>query len=386
VISILDLELSSFETKALLLQRVRDLFGKQSLSEADRRFVARAAELDLQKMPLLLHHVLQDNKSVCAQLLLNTTAIDQRNRDYQLVCMAGGYAWSATGATAFVETSRPPLNISGLFACRPNSSRDTASFDLTNLESTEIIGSATLRELARLASRSSIRIDFDGPIFSLLVQDKPTFIRLNNSYQEVAIQRLSHELDRIEVIWPEMHASIEKTVSCIAMSMSDTEKVSRVVRHGASYPTVPGVIFMNDYHRREVLNGEVAENLIHEATHNMLFFLELGSPWFASLDEAVHGKTLQSVWSERQLSPYSFFHSLIVFATIINWLTRVQRSTANDDEHGIWAKTRILEINAGFNRLKSIYEEDILSGELLPTNSFGLSLYRDIICPWTSRH
>lgn len=220
---------------------------------------------------------------------------------------------------------------------------------------------------------------YEGPVASHMLDVKSRFQMLRSGSRADAQQKIASALAQIEGVWPELLGKISEHIVLFVLAET-SEPRNRVVRHGSSAPDLPGVIFMNDYHCPEISLDDLAENIVHESVHNMLFSIEDLDAWYDQERADELDMEIGSVWSSRTLTFYSFFHSLIVFSTINSYIERVLASLSGRSEQASWLMERNSTLRMGFARLFEQHHHSFLSGAF-PLSRIGQDMYRSLVCP-----
>lgn len=226
-------------------------------------------------------------------------------------------------------------------------------------------------------------LDRSSPLAKGVFSQKRGFVPLDDGNLDLLAAKLEHALQRIAHLDPALHAAFHEHVQTLVPSETDPATRTRVVRHGASSPLFPGVIFMNDYHRPEISSAELAENLVHEFCHTYLFALEEFGPWYADeLDEELRELTVDSPWSTRTLPYYSFFHSLVVFATVGAW-TEAALGAHWDSASAGFLSQRLGTLRQGFAKVEAAQAQYFLD-QPARFSELGRALLDKIVFPWLS--
>ena len=163
--------------------------------------------------------------------------------------------------------------------------------------------------------------------------------------------------------------------------MTETQpELGRTIRHGSSFPSFPGVILMNDYHTKKITVAETAENIVHETVHNMLFNMEFIAPWYDDKQTEMMSETVPSLWSTRRLPFYSFFHSLIVFSSIVEWLEKVDLNGEASAHEKRYLTSTGAKVRHGF---KMIGHLDFAKPDFIleRINKLGRCMYGELVAP-----
>lgn len=233
-------------------------------------------------------------------------------------------------------------------------------------------------ETSGLQLPGGLVLDRESPVSDALLRDKRSFAALDQEHVEGFGSKLVEAIEVIAGTAPTLWQCMTRWLNIVVPA--ETVRRTRVVRHGASHPMWPGAVLMNDYHRPEISLAELAENLVHEFVHNLLFALERLEPW-ARDDQRLDSETRSSLWSDRELSFYSFFHSLIVFGAVEDW-TRVAMKEQWPAASAEFLKRRPSELHAGFKKLAGRFDALGLGPALL--SPAGCDLVEKLVAPRTT--
>ncbi len=246
----------------------------------------------------------------------------------------------------------------------------------------------TLSKVQSLGCRLSgdctptVVLDRASPVAVGLLSQKRGFVFLRDHLLSALAAKLALALSFLTHIWPTLSEVFADYITVIVPTETDPEHRTRVVRHGASSQWYPGAIFMNDYHRPEISVAELAENLVHEFTHNYLFNLEELHSWYLTerADE-VATRTVPSLWSDRRLPFYSFFHSLLVFSMVHDWtIQAVGEWPADDCGSQDYLEAREKRLVQGFAKLHGHWDDFGLGADG-PLTPMGQTLIERFILP-----
>ncbi|ESA36572.1 hypothetical protein N836_07295 [Leptolyngbya sp. Heron Island J] len=327
----------------------------------------------LSNQPILRQAISTSDVMLLVSSCLANSSVSGNSNHLQLL-MINGCAWTGNGSVGFTCST-----ISNIPAC-------FVTAELENPYSARVLSIATedgvihdhsknltlkLQPQQFIQGSSSTFIDTISPIATGQVNLKSRFSLLSETYLKTFEEKLQQSLDILRIIWPAMYSTVLEKIVAIIPTETATQNSLRVVRHGSSNSLIPRSMLFNDYHCSEICIGEFLENLVHETTHNLLFDIEVISPWS---NNDLSSETLwPSLWSNRSLSFYSFFHSLVVFATV---LTLSRRAMGHlflfDPESLSFLKDRETQILNGFSKLPKKKVDSLI-------NPQGHQLLEDIV-------
>lgn len=216
-----------------------------------------------------------------------------------------------------------------------------------NSSSSTLLKEVKVEWLSKKFRQSIIR---DGPVADGFFSTKRRFEPLSSEQISQFRVKVSSAIEIIEQTCPETSYLAQSILRVIVPGRTRSEYSSRVIRHGCSARQFWGAVFFNDYHLEQISVYEVAENIVHELIHNLLFLREEVAPWYEEKSQHCWiERIIPSLWSERELQAYSFFHSLFVFAVLFDWVTVLRQSgLPGSNEYG---ERRSEEIAKGFSKI-----------------------------------
>ena len=235
----------------------------------------------------------------------------------------------------------------------------------TALGDTCVHSDGTIQEFARI--HYAIPLDFGSPYFGLVLQDSsPTHgqsERLDGAEARVVVEKLDAALGGIERTNP----AILEFITTFTKSLSlEKDPASLEVLSSGTRAQYIGASALSNPHTSGV--ETLADALVHEAIHSLLFMQELKQPWV--FNSELHGDIprVVSPWSGRKLPLRAFLQACFVWYGLVHFWCQALTAGSFDRKR---AQGFIATAGSGFldeplTEKVSEFESEI-SGDVLST-------------------